>query len=190
MSNDYYVHPLAVVDNGASIGSNSKIWHFAHVRSSAKIGNNVIIGKNVYVDADVIIGSNVKIQNNVSVYHGVTIEDDVFVGPHAVFTNDLRPRAVGDWTVGKTLVKKGASIGANSVIVCGNDLGSYCMIGAGSVVTKSVPSHALVFGNPARFQGVVCVCGVKLAGKDAKDNSTYHCASCNRDISFSKKKFN
>ena len=118
----------------------------------------------------------------------MTIEDDVFVGPHAVFTNDLRPRAVGDWTVGKTLVKKGASIGANSVIVCGNDLGSYCMIGAGSVVTKSVPSHALVFGNPARFQGVFCVCGVKLAGKDAKDNSTYHCTSCYRNNSYSKKK--
>ena len=186
---DYYVHPLAVVDNGATIGLNSKIWHFAHIRSTAKLGSNVIIGKNVYIDADVIIGSNVKIQNNVSVYHGVTIDDDVFVGPHAVFTNDLRPRAVGDWQVGKTNVKKGASIGANSVIVCGNDLGSYSMVGAGSVVTKSVPAYALVFGNPARFQGVVCKCGTKLAGKDATDNSSYHCDKCQSDIHFSMTKF-
>ena len=177
---------LGVDDNGASYGSKSKIWHFAPVRSTARLGSNVIIGKNVYIDADVSIGSNVKVQNNVSVYHGVTIEDDVFVGPHAVFTNDLRPRAVGDWQVGKTNVKKGASIGANSVIVCGNDLGSYSMVGAGSVVTKSVPAHALVFGNPARFQGVVCKCGSKLAGKDAEDNSNFHCDKCHSDIHFSK----
>lgn len=186
---DYFIHPLAVVDNGASIGPNSKIWHFAHVRSTATLGTNVIIGKNVYIDADVVIGSNVKIQNNVSVYHGVTIEDDVFVGPHAVFTNDLRPRAVGDWTVGKTLVKQGASIGANSVIVCGNDLGPFCMIGAGSVVTKSVPSHALVFGNPARFQGVVCDCGTKLAGNDCPDKASFQCPSCNKITNFAKDKF-
>ena len=186
---DYFVHPLAVVDDGASIGVGSKIWHFAHVRSTAKLGSNVIISKNVYIDADVTVGSNVKIQNNVSVYHGVTIEDDVFVGPHAVFTNDLRPRAVGDWEVGRTLIKKGASIGANSVIICGNDLGSYCMIGAGSVVTKSVPSHALVFGNPATFQGVVCLCGTKLAGKDAVDNTAYQCDKCKASFTFSKNKF-
>ena len=186
---DYFVHPLAVVDTGAAIGSDSKIWHFAHVRSTAKLGSNVIIGKNVYIDADVSVGSNVKIQNNVSVYHGVKIEDDVFVGPHAVFTNDLRPRAVGEWTVSETLVKKGASIGANSVIICGNTLGSYCMIGAGSVVTKSVPAHALVFGNPARFQGVVCSCGMKLAGKNAKDQSEYICSSCQSKIKFSQSVF-
>lgn len=186
---DYFVHSLAVVDNGATIGPNSKIWHFSHIRSTAKLGANVIIGKNVYIDADVIIGSNVKIQNNVSVYHGVKIEDDVFVGPHAVFTNDLRPRAVGDWQVSETFVKKGASIGANSVIICGNTLGQYCMIGAGSVVTKSVPAHALVFGNPARFQGVVCKCGTKLAGKDAADNTTYHCSSCGSDVFFSLSSF-
>lgn len=186
---EYFVHSLAVVDEGAIIGSGSKIWHFAHVRSSAKLGSNVIISKNVYIDADVVVGSNVKIQNNVSVYHGVTIEDDVFVGPHAVFTNDLRPRAVGDWQVGETLVKKGASIGANSVIVCGNTLGSYCMIGAGSVVSKSVPAHALVFGNPARFQGVVCSCGNKVAGKEAKDSADYHCDSCQSNFSFSPTSF-
>jgi UDP-3-O-[3-hydroxymyristoyl] glucosamine N-acyltransferase len=183
---EYFVHPLAVIDNGAEIGAGSKIWHFSHIRSTAKLGKNVIIGKNVYIDADVIIGSNVKIQNNVSVYHGVTIEDDVFVGPHAVFTNDLRPRATGDWEVSQTIVKKGASIGANSVIICGNNLNSYCMIGAGSIVTKTVPSHALVFGNPAKFQGVVCKCGQKLAGKEAKDNYTYHCEKCGSNISFSK----
>ena len=183
---DYFVHPLAVVDTGATIGADSKIWHFAHVRSTAKLGTNVIIGKNVYIDAEVLIGSNVKIQNNVSVYHGVTIEDDVFVGPHAVFTNDLRPRAVGDWTVSETHVKKGASIGANSVIICGNTLGCYCMIGAGSVVTKSVPAHALVFGNPARFQGVVCSCGTKLDGKDAPEQTEYTCSNCHSKINFSR----
>ena len=183
---DYFIHTLAVVDDGATIGSGSKIWHFSHIRSTAKLGSNVIIGKNVYIDADVEVGSNVKIQNNVSVYHGVTIEDDVFVGPHAVFTNDLRPRAVGDWEVSKTLVKKGASIGANSVIICGNTLGSYCMIGAGSVVTKSVPAHALVFGNPAIFQGVVCSCGSKVASKDAIEGTEYHCDKCNSTFTFSK----
>lgn len=182
---DYFVHSLAVVDAGASIGSGSKIWHFSHIRSTAKLGNNVIVGKNVYIDTDVSIGTNVKIQNNVSVYHGVTIEDDVFVGPHAVFTNDLRPRAVGDWQVSETIVKKGASIGANSVIVCGNNLGSYSMIGAGSVVTKTVPAHALVFGNPARFQGVVCSCGIKLAGKEAIEDNSFHCTSCGKDFTFS-----
>ena len=181
---DYYVHPLAVIDEGAILGENTKVWHFSHIRNSAKIGSNVIIGKNVYIDINVIIGSNVKIQNNVSVYSGVTIEDDVFVGPHAVFTNDLRPRAVGDWNIVKTTVKKGSSIGANSTVICGNTLGKYCMIGAGSVVTKSVPSHALVFGNPARFQGVVCVCGEKLSDSSAQ-NKVYTCSKCQQRIEFS-----
>jgi acetyltransferase-like isoleucine patch superfamily enzyme len=184
----YFVHETAIIDDGAIIGDESKIWHFSHIRSSSRIGSNVIIGKNVYVDINVIIGSNVKIQNNVSVYSGVTIEDNVFVGPHVVFTNDLKPRAVGEWKIVKTQVNSGASIGANSVIICGTTLGSNCMIGAGSVVTKSVPSHALVFGNPAKFHGVVCVCGEKLSDSSTGEN-TYSCTHCGNKIKFSPNNF-
>lgn len=181
---NYFAHPSAFIDEGAEIGENSKIWHISHIRGTAKIGSDVIIGKNVYIDANVIIGSDVKIQNNVSVYSGVFIEDDVFVGPHVVFTNDLKPRANGNWKIIKTFVRKGASIGANSVIICGNNLGSHSMIGAGSVVTKNVASHALVFGNPAIFQGIVCYCGEKLAGKTATANK-YNCSNCKSDVIFS-----
>ena len=142
------------------------------------IGNNCNIGKNCYIDAGAIIGANVKIQNNVSVYHGVIIEDDVFVGPSAVFTNDFYPRAFSeDWEVYKTVVKKGASIGANATIVCGNTIGEYATVGAGSVVTKDVKPHALVVGNPARQIGWVCECGMKL-------DEACVCRKCKREYHF------
>lgn len=182
---DVFIHDLAVVDKGAKIGKGTRIWHFAHVRGSAKIGEGCNIGKGVYIDADVEIGNNVKIQNGVSVYHGVTIEDDVFCGPHMTFTNDMYPRAFGDtFEVSKTLVKKGASIGAHAVIVCDTTLGEYCMIGSGSVVTKDVPAHALVVGNPAKLIGFVCTCGKPVKDKVSSNESVVvlRCSSCEEQI--------
>lgn len=176
----YYSHETAIVENGSQIGDNTKIWHFAHVRDKSKIGENCIIGKDVYIDKGVSIGNNVKIQNGVSVYDGVEVEDDVFLGPHMTFTNDLNPRSFNDeWTMVPTIVKKGASIGAHATIVCGVELGEYCMVGSGSVVTKDVPSHGLVYGNPARLKGFVCTCGNKgiFIGKDDK-HATYSCPRC------------
>ncbi|MFW9931880.1 MAG: acyltransferase [Candidatus Thorarchaeota archaeon] len=185
MSN-IFIHEKAVVDDGAQIGEGTRIWHFAHIRSTAKIGKHCNIGKGVYVDADVVIGDNVKIQNGVSVYHGVTIEDDVFCGPHMTFTNDMYPRAFGDtFEVSKTLVKKGASIGAHAVIICDTTLGEYCMVGSGSVVTKDVPNHCLVVGNPARIIGFVCTCGQPLKTEISKtdDEITYKCSKCQEVVS-------
>ncbi|SDZ37877.1 transferase hexapeptide (six repeat-containing protein) [Micromonospora pattaloongensis] len=151
-----FVHPTAEVDEGARIGADTKIWHLAHVRSTARIGAGCVIGRNVYVDAEVEIGDRTKVQNNVSVYQGVTLEDEVFVGPSAVFTNDFRPRAQNpDWQITPTVVRKGASIGANATIVCGVEIGSYAMIAAGSVVTRDVAPYQLVVGNPARPRGWV-----------------------------------
>lgn len=159
------IHETAIVEDGAIIGEGTNIWHHAHIRSGARIGKGCNFGKNTYVDPGVVVGDNVKVQNNVSIYHGVTIEDDVFVGPSVVFTNDLHPRAFkwDETMVGTTLVKKGTSIGANSTIVCGDRvLGEYSMIAAGSVVTKNVPDHGLVMGNPARLVGFVCKCCQRL----------------------------
>jgi len=151
-----FIHPTAEVNEQARLAENVKVWNLAQVRENADIGANTIISKNVYIDFDVRIGANVKIQNNVSVYHGVTIEDDVFVGPSAVFTNDFRPRAVNpEWVVTETLVKKGASIGAGATLVCGIEVGEYAMIGSGAVVNKNVPPHALIVGNPAKKVGFV-----------------------------------
>lgn len=151
-----FVHPSADVETGAQVGAGTKVWHIAHIRSSATIGEECVIGRNVYVDANVVVGSRVKIQNNVSVYQGVTIEDEVFVGPCVVFTNDLRPRAQNpDWKITPTLVRRGASIGANATLVCGIEIGEYAMIAAGSVVTKDVPPYQLVAGNPAHPKGWV-----------------------------------
>lgn len=183
--NDVFIHDLAVVDAGAQIGKGTRIWHFAHIRGTAKIGEGCNIGKGVYVDGDVEIGNNVKIQNGVSVYHGVTIEDDVFCGPHMTFTNDMYPRAFGEsFEVSKTLVKKGASIGAHAVIVCDTTLGEYCMIGSGSVVTKDVPAHGLVVGNPARLIGFVCTCGKPLDEVVSRNDSivVLKCKSCNEQV--------
>ncbi|MFW9800356.1 MAG: acyltransferase [Candidatus Thorarchaeota archaeon] len=182
---DVSIHPLAVVEEGAQIGNGTRVWHFAHIRGSAKIGDGCNIGKDVYVDAEVTIGNNVKIQNGVSVYHGVTIEDDVFCGPHMTFTNDLYPRAFSDsWEVGETLVKRGASIGAHATILCNTTLGEYCMVGSGAVVSKDVPAHGLVVGNPARLVGFVCKCGQPVDKETARTDKTvtFQCTKCKEEV--------
>ena len=178
----YYAHPTAIVES-EDIGENSRIWHFVHIREGARIGKNCNIGKGVYIDKDVRIGSNVKIQNFVSVYKGVEIEDDVFIGPSVTFTNDLLPRAFRweEELIERTVVKKGASIGANSTIICGIEIGEYAMVGAGSVVTKSVPAFALVFGNPAELKGFVCYCGKKLTS-DPNARGEFTCSYCGKTV--------
>ena len=158
-----FVHPTAEVDKSAVIGEGTKIWNQAQIRNDAVLGENCIISKNVYVDEHVRIGNRVKVQNNVNIYHGVTVEDDVFLGPSMTFTNDMYPRAFNtNWKISETIVKKGASIGANATIRCGITIGEYATVGSGSVVTKDVKSQALVVGNPARQIGWVCLCGFKL----------------------------
>ena len=176
----YFSHESSYIDPGAQIGDNTKIWHFSHVMSTAKIGANCSIGQNVLVAADVIIGDNVKIQNNVSLYTGVIIEDDVFLGPSMVFTNVINPRShvTRKHEYKTTLVKKGASIGANATIVCGVTLGRYCFVGAGAVVTRDVPDYALVHGNPARIQGWYCQCGLKLTFHPEQDHEQAVCSTC------------
>lgn len=160
---EYFVHPSAIVEEAVRIGNGTKIWVNSQIRKGVTIGANCIISKDTYIDEGVSIGDNCKIQNGVSIYHGVTIEDKVFIGPNAAFTNDMYPRAFSaDWEVTATLIKEGASVGANATIVCGTTLGEYCMIGSGSVVTKDVPKQALVVGNPARMIGHVCKCGYRL----------------------------
>jgi len=182
----FFKHPTAVVESD-SIGEGTKIWHFAHVRAGAKIGKNCVVGKSVYIDANVEIGDRVKIQNFVSVYEGVILEDDVLVGPSVTFTNDLYPRAFR-WEedmITPTVVKKGASIGANSTIVCDVVIGEYAMIGAGSVVTNNVPPFGLVYGNPAELKGFVCYCGRKLSEivREEEDNEkiVYKC-ECGKEV--------
>lgn len=166
MNDNVYIDSSANVSDKAIIGKGTKIWINSQVRENVKIGSDCIISKDTYIDYEVNIGNRVKIQNGVSVYHGVTIEDDVFVGPNATFTNDFYPRSFNtNWKISKTIVRKGASIGANATIVCGIELGEYCMVGAGSVVTKAVSPYALVVGNPAKQVGFVCKCGHKLQDK-------------------------
>lgn len=166
MANNIYIHPTANVSEQAKIGDGAKIWINSQIREKSEIGTNCIISKDTYIDTQVKIGNNCKIQNSVSVYHGVTIEDDVFVGPNACFTNDKVPRAFDpEWKITPTLVKKGASIGANSTIVCGITLGEYCMVAAGSVVTKDVEPYSLVMGNPAKHYSYIDKMGNKIEGK-------------------------
>ena len=174
---DYFVHESSVIDPGAEIGAGTKIWHFSHLMGDVKIGENCVIGQNVFIASGVKIGSNVKIQNNVSVYSGVVCEDDVFLGPSMVFTNIINPRShisrKDEYQT--TLVKKGASIGANATVVCGIKLGEYAFIGAGAVVTKDVPDHGLIYGNPGKLQGWMCHCGEKL---DFGNRENAICSSC------------
>ncbi len=162
--NNYFAHQTAVIDDGCEIGTGTKIWHFSHIMPNCKIGNNCNLGQNVVVSPNVILGENVKVQNNVSIYSGVICEDDVFLGPSMVFTNVINPRSAivrrGEYQ--KTLVKKGASIGANATIVCGNNIGEYAFIGAGAVVTKEIKPYALVVGNPSKQIGWISEYGHRL----------------------------
>ena len=164
MNISFYVHPTAVVDEGCEIGQGTKIWHFSHIMPGCKLGENCNIGQNVVISPEVVLGKNVKVQNNVSLYTGVTCEDDVFLGPSCVFTNVTNPRSAvnrrGQYA--KTNVGQGASIGANATIVCGHDIGAYAFIGAGAVVTKTIPAYALVVGNPAKQIGWMSKYGVRL----------------------------
>ncbi len=162
---DYVVHESSYVDQPCSIGAGTRIWHFCHVMAGARIGRDCNIGQNVVVSPDVTIGNGVKVQNNVSIYTGVVLEDDVFCGPSMVFTNVVNPRShvVRRHEYRRTLVGRGATLGANCTIVCGHDIGTYAFVAAGAVVTRDVPPFALVVGNPGRVRGWVCRCGVKLA---------------------------
>lgn len=178
----YFVHESSYIDEPCVIGAGTKIWHFSHIMKNCRIGDHCNIGQNVVISPDVVIGNNVKIQNNVSVYTGCILEDDVFCGPSMVFTNVINPRShvIRRDEYKRTLVRHGASMGANSTIVCGTTIGQYAFVGAGSVVTRDVPDYALMYGNPARIQGWMCACGIKLAfGADASHQTT-QCASCGK----------
>ncbi|MBI9073436.1 MAG: N-acetyltransferase [Melioribacteraceae bacterium] len=181
----YHVNEYAVVDDNVEIGEGTKIWHFSHVQSKSKIGKKCVLGQNVNVANNVIIGDFVKIQNNVSVYEGVTLEDYVFCGPSMVFTNILDPKCkypqVGAEFYVNTLVKEGASLGANSTIVCGNTIGKHCLVGAGAVVTKDVPDYALVVGNPAKVIGWVSEAGKRL---NFDENGFAFCEQSNKKYKF------
>jgi UDP-2-acetamido-3-amino-2,3-dideoxy-glucuronate N-acetyltransferase len=195
------VHPTAVVEPGAKVGHGTNIWHFAHVREGAVIGPGCNIGKDVYVDSGALIGALVKVQNGVSVYCGVTLEDEVFVGPHVCFTNDVRPRSQGEWTLVPTFVRRGASIGAGATIVCGVEVGPHAMVAAGAVVTCNVPPYGLVRGNPARLVGYVCRRGhtMEWAGaerisrgsgaeiEELRDQTVWICAPCGERLHISYK---
>lgn len=182
MPKPMFVHPSAIVDAGAEIGEGTKIWHWVHVSAGARIGANCALGQNVYVGGRVVIGNNVRIQNNVSVYDDVTLEDDVFCGPSMVFTNVINPRAhvprKSEYLA--TLVRRGASIGANATVVCGNTVGRFAFIGAGAVVAADVPDYALMVGVPARRIGWVCHCGVRLTGSGGEAE----CAECGSKYMF------
>lgn len=178
---DYFVHESSYIDENVTIGAGTKIWHFCHVQRGASIGERCSFGQNVNISNNVKIGNGVKVQNNVSIYEGVELEDDVFCGPSCVFTNDLTPRAKypkGSAGYKRTLVKRGASIGANATVVCGHTVGSWALIGAGAVVTSDVPDHALMLGVPARQAGWACECGQIL-------DSALRCPVCGRSYEMS-----
>lgn len=182
---NYYVNQYAVIDENVEIGEGTKVWHFSHVQNGAKIGKNCVLGQNVNVGNNVVIGNNVKIQNNVSVYEGVILEDYVFCGPSMVFTNINEPRSkypqVGSKFYVKTLVKKGASLGANSTIICGHTVGKFAFVGAGSVVTRDVPDFGLVVGNPAKLIGWVSEAGKRL---NFDENNIAFCEMSNKRYKF------
>lgn len=188
----YYAHPTAVIDENATIGEGTKIWHFSHVMSHSKIGPACNLGQNVVVSPGVVLGRNVKVQNNVSIYTGVLCEDDVFLGPSCVFTNVINPRSaiVRKDEYKPTHVRKGASIGANATIVCGNEIGAYAMIGAGAVITKPVPAYALMVGNPAKQMGWVSEYGHRLVfnekGKAVCPESGQHYELINHTVTLIK----
>lgn len=177
---DYFIHESSYVEEGAKIGEGTNIWHYCHVMPDTDIGQNCNIGQNTFVASGVKIGDNVKIQNNVSVYKGVILEDDVFLGPSMVFTNVINPRSHINRKdqYQTTLVKKGATVGANATIVCGITLGQYSFVGAGAVVTRDIPPYALVFGNPGKLQGWMCQCGEKISFSEDKEGSFADCEIC------------
>lgn len=177
------IHPTAEVSPLAEIGEGSRIWHGVQIRERAQLGKGCIVGKNAYIDFEVIIGDYVKIQNNASLYHGLIVEDGVFIGPHVIFTNDRVPRAVNpdgtlkgasDWEAGRTLIRRGASLGAGAIIVTGVTIGEWALCGAGAVVTRDVPAHAIVVGNPARVIGYVSAGGVRCASQEEAIERTTH----------------
>lgn len=176
---DYYHHPTSVIDPGAHIGSGTKVWHFTHIMKGATIGANCTIGQNCFIGSRAVIGNGVKVENNVSVFDLVTLEDDVFIGPSAVFINDINPRAPypkgGKWT--PTLVKKGATIGANATVLCGIKIGKWAFVACGAVVTKNVKDYSIVKGNPAEHSGWICECGEKLEFENKKQTK---CSKCGR----------
>ena len=181
----YFAHPTAIIDDGATIGEGTKIWHFSHVMTGAVIGPQCNLGQNVVVSPKAVLGRGCKVQNNVSIYDRVTLEDYVFCGPSMVFTNVLNPRAHVSRKdeYRPTLVRKGASIGANAVIVCSNTIGRYAFVGSGSVVTRDIPDYGLAWGNPARLHGFVCPCGERLELKQTGTSSVIaRCPKCAREI--------
>jgi len=176
----YFVHPSSYVDEPVIIGAGTRIWHFSHVMQDSRIGERCNIGQNVVISPHVTIGNNVKIQNNVSVYTGCVLEDDVFCGPSMVFTNVVNPRShiVRKDEYKTTLVKQGASLGANCTVVCGHTIGRYAFVGAGSVVTRDVPDYALIYGNPGRVHGWMCACGIKLDFAGSERATCVACGQC------------
>ncbi|MEG1186180.1 MAG: acyltransferase [Eubacterium sp.] len=182
----YFVHESSYIDDDVTIGDGTKIWHFCHIQTGARIGKNCSFGQNVNISNNVIIGNGVKVQNNVSIYEGVELEDDVFCGPSMVFTNDLTPRAKypkGHAAYKKTVVKKGATIGANATIICGHIIGKYALIASGAVVTKDVPDYGLMVGVPAKQTGWVCECGERLT-KEGQKTKEMHCQHCGKTYAF------
>lgn len=186
MENKFWVHESSYIGTKAVIGEGTKIWQFCNILNDSEIGKNCLIGQNVFIENGVKIGNNVKIKNNISLYSGVECEDDVFLGPSCVFTNVLNPRSFIErkHEFRKTLIKRGATIGANVTIVCGNTVGEYALIGAGSVITKDVPAYALMIGNPAKLKGYVCQCGEKLQ----KEENIFSCKRCGEKYMFNEEK--